>query len=211
MNLSDNEKRAVLEVLRLYRSWMYHTVKEGEDHLDNGGKTYLVKSLATLSSAQKKILESLNTSAMPAKNLKDGASAKSGSNSIAANELSVLIADDDEMSLELIRSLLEDAGIEQICTAENGQQALDQLSNTDQHFHLVISDWKMPELTGLEVHQKASEQGFLEGTTFVLLTGIDDEVLFERAKKQGVNEWITKPIEIEELDKMLVKNFNIEK
>ncbi len=206
MNLNDNEKRAILEVLRLYRSWMYHTVKEGEDHLDNEGKTYLVKTLATLSSAQKKIAESITSSASgkPQKS-------ETATDTIAANELSVLIADDDEMSLELIRSLLEDAGIEQITAAANGQQALDHLAAASKHFHLVISDWKMPELTGLEVHQKATEQGLLEGTLFILLTSIDDEVLFERAKKQGVNEWITKPIEIEELDAMLVKNFNIEK
>lgn len=210
MNLTDNEIRAVLEVLRLHRSWMYHTVKEGEDHLDSGGKTYLVKTLATLSSAQKKLAESLSSHAPPS-DAPTAAAPSPKKESIEAKELSVLVADDDEMSLELIRSLLEDAGVEQIVTAVDGQQALDELSNGEQHFHLVISDWKMPHLTGLEVHEKADEKGLLEGTKFVLLTGIDDEVLFERAKKQGVHEWITKPIEIEELDRMLVKNFNIEK
>lgn len=200
MNLSDDEKHAVLSVLKLYRSWMYHTVKDAEDSLQHPGKSYLVGTLAKLTSAQKKIEQSLEHKA-------DQAPTSVSHLQVGKNEARVLIADDDEISTELIRSMLEDTGFTHVEIAHDGEEALVRLQTANPPFHMLISDWRMPKLTGLELHEKANAEGLLEHTAFVLLTAVADDVLASRAEKQGIRHYLTKPMEVDEFDATINRLF----
>ncbi|MFT5085346.1 MAG: PleD family two-component response regulator [Lentisphaeria bacterium] len=200
MNLSDKEKQAVITVLKLYRSWMYQTVKDQND-LEKHSKAHLVSSLTTITSAQKKIEASLLSLDDIVADM--GVDSSPGVKTKNISSAKILIADDDGISLELIYTLLEDIGFSHIEKAKNGQQAFDKISEAQGSFDLIICDWRMSEKTGLEVHSEASSQSLLNDTTFILLTAIDDEVLESRARKQGINDYITKPVDIDAFEEKM--------
>ncbi len=201
MEFSEEETRQMLSVLKLYRSWMFHSVKEHNSSLDASSKNHFVASLGVTTTILKKLEASLGeTSSL------DDSDGKAVTLKSAA-EANVLVTDDDEITVEIISTCLEDFGFKTIDTASDGQAALDKLES-DQKYDLVVCDWRMPNLNGLEVHSRAKELGKLDDSVFVLLTAIDDEVLASRAEKQGVSFYLTKPFETEEFEAILKTLFS---
>ncbi len=70
--------------------------------------------------------------------------------------MKVLLVDDDEITLEMIRSMLDRFGYD-VVAARDGQEAWD-LVRTGQ-FRLVISDWEMPQMTGVELCRRVGASG----------------------------------------------------
>lgn len=202
MEFTKEEKLHMLSVLKLYRSWMYHSVKEQNDDLDANSKGHYVNSLAVATSVLKKVEASLGVGGeqddlTPPQRLKEVADAV------------VLVIDDDEITVEIISTCLEDLGFQNIDTASDGQQAIEKITG-DTNYDLVVCDWRMPNMNGLEVHSQAKEAGKLEDSVFILLTAVDDEVLASRAEKQGISQYLTKPFEAEEFEATLKTLFSIE-
>ena len=81
----------------------------------------------------------------------------------------ILVVDDDPLAGEMAVAILEDAG-HQCLLVENGLEALEQWAG-EQDIELVISDFNMPLLSGLDLFQELRHQGFK--APFVLLTGDD--------------------------------------
>src|SRR3954454_21956741 len=86
------------------------------------------------------------------------------------NDMRVLIADDDPIALEILRDMLETAGHE-VFAVENGKAALDELAREE--CSLVITDWEMPELNGLDVCRAIRQMGSSGYVYTILLTGHD--------------------------------------
>lgn len=83
----------------------------------------------------------------------------------------ILIAEDEEMLLDLFEMLISSEFACEITTACNGQVAMDIL-NTDSSFHLIISDYKMPKASGGDLYHYNSSR---HNIAFFLFSGGDLE------------------------------------
>lgn len=103
----------------------------------------------------------------------------------------ILICDDDEAVLSMIRFKLIKDNIGEVLTARDGYQAMQHLKSQD--FDLVITDIHMPHHDGGQVlHFIRSELG--KTIPIIMLSSDAEEEVIALAKKQGVNEFIKKPI-----------------
>jgi putative two-component system response regulator len=110
--------------------------------------------------------------------------------------MQILIADDDVIALELLKDVLIDAGHEVAC-ATSGREAMEMLASHPRR--LVISDWEMPEMTGIQLCQaiRGSDQ---EGYVYIILLtshGTTGERI--AGLSAGADDFITKPFEPAEL------------
>ncbi len=105
-------------------------------------------------------------------------------------DLRVLLVDDDKIPKVVLSRALKEMGINKILTADNGQQALQILFI--QSIDLIVSDWNMPEMDGLELFNSVKTNDLLKSIPFLLLTSANskDEVL--KAAKAGVKNYIIK-------------------
>lgn len=111
--------------------------------------------------------------------------------------MKLFIADDEIDVREGLRYLLDwsELGFYICGEGKNGQDALDQILKFQPD--VVLMDIRMPKLSGLEVVKQAKEQGF-QGK-FIILSGYSDFSYAQGAIQLGVNCYLTKPIDENEL------------
>lgn len=105
--------------------------------------------------------------------------------------LSVLLVEDEAFALRLAVSVLNQIGVKQVVTAKSGTEALTILGQPTSKFDLIISDWQMPEMTGLNLLKKVRETW--PEMPFIMLTGKTSGDFVLAAKDQGVNGYVAKP------------------
>ncbi len=115
--------------------------------------------------------------------------------------LKILVVDDQKDMQKIVQSSLKMLGYINIVTANNGRAALDVLDN--QNIDLIICDWNMPVMTGIEFLEKAREQDKYKGTPFLMLTteGFKENVTL--AIEKGVTDYLVKPLVPAVLEKKL--------
>ena len=107
------------------------------------------------------------------------------------DKLRVLVVDDEEEIRELIQEILRDLGIVRVHLAENGEMAWQRLSRSELDYDLVISDWLMPRMDGLELLQKMRQFG--SETLFMMLTVKVTGEAVAAAVESGVTLYVAKP------------------
>jgi two-component system chemotaxis response regulator CheY len=117
--------------------------------------------------------------------------------------IKVLVVDDFATMRKVIRNLLKQIGYENIVEAEDGVVALKLLKS--QKIDLVISDWNMPNMTGLELLKAVRADEDLKQTPFLMVTAeaLQDNVV--AAVKAGVSNYIVKPFTAETLNEKISK------
>lgn len=108
----------------------------------------------------------------------------------------VMVVDDEEILRMLIVDTLEDLEDVEIHTAENGLEALTKLRSD--HYDLVILDYMMPEMTGIEVLGQLDEEK-KRATTILMLTAKAQDVDRIRAVDAGARYFMPKPFSPMEL------------
>ena len=118
-------------------------------------------------------------------------------------QIKILIVDDFATMRKVIRNLLKQLSYENIVEAEDGVAALRILRS--QKIDLVVSDWNMPNMTGLELLKAVRADEELKATPFLMVTAeaLQDNVI--AAVKAGVNNYIVKPFTAEVLNEKIVK------
>jgi len=118
----------------------------------------------------------------------------------------MLIADDEPFIVEGLKHILnwEEYGIELTCTASNGIEALDIMKK--EGAELLITDIKMPKMNGLELIQKVKELN--PNTHFIILSGYDEFEYLKESIKLGIENYILKPINFEELEETILNIIN---
>lgn len=116
-------------------------------------------------------------------------------------QLKVLIVDDTSTSRMLIRDGLEQLGFRNIIFAADGEQALKMMMSTPAH--LVISDFNMPKLDGLQLLQAIRNYKPTANVPFIMLTGKGDASVLTKGKTLGLNNYLTKPIDMGALKKAI--------
>lgn len=93
---------------------------------------------------------------------------------------SILVVDDDPVTLQQISSTLASLGVNEILTAASGQRALKLLNERDGELDTLICDLNMPEMDGVELIRRFARTGFKGG--LVLMSGVDGKVLSTAGK-----------------------------
>ena len=117
--------------------------------------------------------------------------------------IKVLIVDDFATMRKVVRNLLKQVGYEDIVEAEDGVMALKALKS--QKIDVIVSDWNMPNMTGLELLKAVRADAELAKTPFLMVTAeaLQDNVV--AAVKAGVNNYIVKPFTAEVLNEKIKK------
>jgi putative two-component system response regulator len=110
--------------------------------------------------------------------------------------MNIVIAEDNAVALKILRSVLVHLGHEVRAVAD-GRQALEQLN--DGKYRLVIADWQMPEMDGLELCKAVRAAGLPGYVYFILLTGRTGRQDKLQALSAGVDDFIIKPYDRAEL------------
>jgi len=103
----------------------------------------------------------------------------------------VLVVDDYATMIRIIRNLLKQIGFSDIDDAANGAEALRKTAN--RRYGLVISDWNMEPMSGLELLRAVRADENLRTTPFIMVTAESKTENVIAAKKAGVNNYIVKP------------------
>ena len=115
----------------------------------------------------------------------------------------VLIVDDYKTMLRIVRNLLKQINFHNVDEASDGSEALAKLRGGD--FGLVISDWNMAPMTGLELLQEVRADPRLHTTPFIMITAESKTENVIAAKQAGVSNYIVKPFNAETLQAKIVK------
>ena len=113
----------------------------------------------------------------------------------------ILIVDDFKTMLKIVDSMLRQLGFSQIEEATDGTMALQKLKNSK--FDLVLSDWNMEPMTGLDLLKQVRLDPALKHLPFVLITAESKTDNIIAAKQAGVNNYIVKPFNANTLKEKL--------
>ena len=130
---------------------------------------------------------------------------------IKLKDMRVLIVDDEEIAAEHARTVLEEVGIT-ADTCQNGREALHMLEvqhTKHEAYNLVLLDWKMPEMDGLEVAREIRKR-YDNETTVIILTSFNWDEIMDEALHIGVDSFLAKPLfasnVIDEFERLARKN-----
>lgn len=126
---------------------------------------------------------------------------------LSLSEVRALIAEDNPESAELLKGILEDIGIKHTDLAENGKEAINMVQNSEAPHHLILCDWNMPEKSGIEVYKILREKNHLDKAHFMLITAANDAESIQLAIKEGIGDYIVKPVDDEVLEKKIKSYF----
>lgn len=109
------------------------------------------------------------------------------------DQLRVLVVDDMSTSRGLITQALDAMGVRQVATSESGPAAMQFLEKTP--VHLVISDFNMPGMNGLQFLHALRTGARTKGVGFILITGKADAEIIDGGKRLGMNNFLKKPFQ----------------
>src|SRR6266540_1158981 len=109
----------------------------------------------------------------------------------------VLVVDDYNTMIRIIRNLLKQIGFQDIDDAADGSAALARMR--EKRYGLVISDWNMEPMTGYELLKEVRADPGLSKTPFIMVTAESKTENVIAAKKAGVNNYIVKPFNAQTL------------
>src|SRR3954470_17348389 len=102
----------------------------------------------------------------------------------------VLVVEDEEAMRRLVCEVLRRMRIDVIDAAANGEAAIGMM-NPHQPWDLVVCDWNMPKMSGIEVLRRVRETA--PSTTFLMTTGRTDSDSVRQAKAGGIGGYLVKP------------------
>lgn len=107
------------------------------------------------------------------------------------DNLRVMVVDDMATSRGLITQALDEIGIKNYLTENDGRRAFERMASSP--VHLVLSDYNMPGLDGLGLLKAVRTQPATQKVGFILVTGKPTPELVAQAKQLGLNNMIKKP------------------
>ncbi len=111
--------------------------------------------------------------------------------------MNILVVDDYKTMLRILRNLLRQLNFSNIEEASDGTAALKKLR--DSSIELIISDWNMEPMTGIELLREVRGDGKLKHIPFIMITAESKSENVIAAKEAGVSNYIVKPFSAETL------------
>ncbi|HYY25027.1 MAG TPA: response regulator [Candidatus Udaeobacter sp.] len=119
--------------------------------------------------------------------------------------MDVLVVDDAATMRRIVKGLLRELGIKNMREAENGSTALDELRK--KKADLVVSDWNMPVMNGLDLLRAIRQDNDLKSTPVLMVTAEAKKENIVEALQAGVSNYIVKPFNAKTLEEKLNKIF----
>lgn len=107
-----------------------------------------------------------------------------------------LVVDDFSTMRKIIKKVLNELGYTQIEESDDGKNALPLLqaaSQSEKPFDLVISDWSMPGMSGVDLLKACKADAHLKHLPFILITAESEQKHILEASKVGVSDYVVKP------------------
>jgi two-component system chemotaxis response regulator CheY len=123
-------------------------------------------------------------------------------------DIKILVVDDMAAMRKILKTLLGQLGYKNVDEAEDGKQALEILKQNPNKYGLVITDWNMPNMTGIELVQAIRSDEQLKHLPILMVTAEAKKENVLMAIKAGVNNYIVKPFTAETLKEKLEKIFS---
>ncbi|MDH5762422.1 MAG: response regulator [Nitrospinota bacterium] len=119
----------------------------------------------------------------------------------------VMVVDDSSVMRQIIKNNLKQLGFDQtnLLDAEDGEQALKRINEDE--VDLVISDWNMPKMTGIDFLKAVRADGSLKELPFLMVTSEADKEKIMEAVQAGVNQYIVKPFNATQLEEKIREIF----
>mgnify|MGYP006300449621 FL=1 len=118
-------------------------------------------------------------------------------------KLKILVVEDSSTMRNIIVNALRELEIENILQADDGNKALELLR--EKEVDLILCDWKMPEMSGLEVLQSVRSDPKLQDLPFIMITAEAQKDNVVAAIKQGVSNYVIKPFDCRKLKEKIEK------
>jgi two-component system chemotaxis response regulator CheY len=117
------------------------------------------------------------------------------------DSLRIMVVDDMATSRGLITQALDDIGVKNYITENDGRNALERLAKNP--VHLVLSDYNMPGLDGLGLLKAVRTHQATQKMGFILVTGRPTPEVVSEAKRLGLNNMIKKPFTSDSMKKCI--------
>ncbi|MHB1285249.1 MAG: chemotaxis response regulator CheY [Leptospirales bacterium] len=117
----------------------------------------------------------------------------------------VLVVDDFSTMRRIVKNTLRQIGFSTIEEAEDGQKAYDRLMS--EKFDFVVSDWNMPNMTGIDLLRKVRATPQIKHLPFLMVTAEAKQENVVEAIKAGVSNYIVKPFTVATLQEKVAKIF----
>jgi two-component system chemotaxis response regulator CheY len=124
---------------------------------------------------------------------------------MADPNMKFLVVDDFSTMRRIVRNLLKELGFNNVEEAEDGVDALAKLRGGA--FQFVISDWNMPNMTGIDLLRNIREDGTLKGLPVLMVTAEAKKENIIAAAQAGASGYVVKPFTSATLDEKLAKIF----
>jgi len=119
--------------------------------------------------------------------------------------INVLIVDDFATMRRIIKGVLKQLGFSNLIEAEDGESALKELRK--EKIGLIVSDWNMPNMTGLDLLKAVRADSNLKNIPFLMVTAEGQKENVIQAVQAGVSNYIVKPFTPETFNAKLEKIF----
>jgi CheY-like chemotaxis protein len=106
----------------------------------------------------------------------------------------ILMVDDEPCGIQVLTQYLTEAGYD-VMTATNGKEAWKILTEHPKSVDVLISDWMMPEMSGIELLAKIQRQEKLKQIPVIMLTSLHERDEIIQAVQTGVFDYLTKPVD----------------
>ena len=120
--------------------------------------------------------------------------------------MKVLIVDDFATMRRILRNVLKQIGFKNMIEADDGKTALKELKKGN--FDLILCDWNMPGMSGLELLNIVRSDDELKNIPFVMVTAEAQKDNIVEAVKAGVSNYVVKPFTAEKINEILQKVFD---
>lgn len=107
--------------------------------------------------------------------------------------MKILAVDDSATMRRIIKNQLKQAGFEEVDEAGNGREALTMLGQNQ--YDLLITDWNMPEMCGLDLVKEVRKTDASKGMPILMVTTVAGKEDIVTALKAGVNNYMVKPFD----------------
>lgn len=109
----------------------------------------------------------------------------------AAAQIRVMVVDDQASMRAMIRRSLQDLGFRDVRDKGDASEALEAIRAD--RVHLIVSDYNMPDMDGLQFLEQVRKDPVIGKTVFIMLTGSSDREVVQKAAALGVNNYLVKP------------------
>ena len=117
----------------------------------------------------------------------------------------ILLVEDEEMLLDLVKMVLEEEGFH-VLAAKDGEEALSMYTHHKDEIDVVVSDMGLPKLGGWEILQKMKEIN--PGAKVILASGYSDPKIKSEMLKEGAKDYVSKPYDTDEITKKIREVFH---